>query len=206
MEKLIKGSKRFQNAEFKKYKKEFQILAKDGQSPKTLFIGCCDSRVIPNLITNSKPGDLFVIQNIGNFVPPYKPDIEFHATAAGIEYAVSVLEVENIIICGHSKCGAIESLYSPEITNKDLIHVKKWLELGERPKELVTTFGLSTKDDVLRATEEISTLFGLENLLTYPSVQKRVQDGKLFLNAWHYRIQNGEIFAYDFDLEEFKKI
>jgi len=201
--KLIKGSKRFADAEFKKYKHKFGDLVKNGQHPKTLFIGCSDSRVIPSLITNSDPGDLFVIRNIGNFVPEYQPDSDFHSTAAAIEYAVSVLEVKDIIVCGHSHCGAIEALYKPVITDPDLIHVKKWLELGEKPKALVANFNLLTKKRILRATEEISTLFQLENLLTYPAVQKRVKQKKLFLNAWHYRIESGKIFTYNFDKEEF---
>jgi len=201
--KLIKGSKHFANAEFKKYKHKFDNLVKNGQHPKTLFIGCSDSRVIPTLITNSDPGDLFVIRNIGNFVPKYQPDSDFHSTAAAIEYAVSVLEVRDIIVCGHSYCGAIEALYKPVTKDPDLIHVKKWLELGSEPKALVSTFNLKTKKRVLRATEEISTLFQLENLLTYPAIQKRVKQDKLFLNAWHYRIKSGKIYSYDFDQEQF---
>jgi len=105
---IIKGSEHFKNKDFKKYKNKFIDLVKNGQHPKVLFIGCSDSRVVPNLITQSEPGDLFVMRNIGNFVPPFKPDVDFHGTAAAIEYAVSILKVTDIIVCGHSHCGAIK--------------------------------------------------------------------------------------------------
>jgi len=202
---IIKSSKVFSNLRFHNYKHEFKKLVKDGQNPKVLFIGCSDSRVLPNLITNTGPGDLFVIRNIGNFVPEYQPDSDFHSTAAAIEYAVSVLEVEDIIVCGHSHCGAINSLFKPTITNPDLIHVKKWLELGEKPKEFIESFGLDKKETIIK-TEKYSTLFQIENLLTYPAIKRRVEEEKLFLNAWYYVLEEGKIYSYDFEKEEFQAL
>ena len=207
--KLIHGSQRFQHGEFKKHQYKFEKLAQEGQSPKVLFIGCCDSRVLPNLITNTGPGDLFIIRNIGNFVAPYKPDEDFHSTAAAIEYAVSVLEVEDIIVCGHSHCGAISALYYDEekLAKEELIHVKQWLGLGKVAKELVEEMADdASHEDKLTMTEEVSVLFQLDNLLTYPAVKKRVEAGKLFLNGWHYDIESGEIFAYDEESEEFQPL
>ncbi len=203
---LIKGSQKFQKKAFLQHEHEFKKLVEEGQTPKVLFIGCCDSRVLPNLITNTGPGDLFIIRNIGNFVAPYKPDSDFHSTAAAIEYAVSVLNVKDIIVCGHSHCGAIASLYKPhKLENEELVHVKTWLALGQAAKELVEEMA---EDDVserdrLALTEEISVLFQLENLMTYPTVRKRVEAGELFLNGWHYDIESGEIFAYNDEKEEF---
>ena len=199
---IIKSSKKFSKFGFKKYQHEFKKLVEEGQSPKTLFIGCSDSRVLPNLITNTGPGELFVIRNIGNFVPKYQPDSDFHSTAAAIEYAVSVLEVEDIIVCGHSHCGAIGSLFKPVITDPDLIHVKKWLELGEKPKKFIESLNFS-KEDSIKYTEMYSTLFQLENLLTYPAIKRRVDEGNLFLNAWYYILEEGKIYSYDFEEEEF---
>lgn len=110
IKRLIDGHESFKEGKFKKFENKFVDLVKNGQNPKSLFIACADSRVDPALITSSDPGDLFILRNIGNFVPPYSPDDDYHATAAGIEYAVSVLKVSDIIVCGHSNCGAIESL------------------------------------------------------------------------------------------------
>ncbi|WP_281951449.1 carbonic anhydrase [Nitrosophilus kaiyonis] len=201
---LIEKHKKFKELEFKKHEKLFIDLAKKGQNPKTLFIGCSDSRVIPNLITGSKPGDLFVLRNVGNFVPPFKPDFDFHATAAAIEYAVSVLEVKDIIVCGHSYCGACESLYKDIPDSLELIHTKKWLEIGKPAKEAALAEAKNEdKDELLRATEKLSILVQLENLLTYPEVKKRVKEERLFLHGWYYKIESGEIEYYDSEEKDF---
>ena len=202
---LISGSQKFQEKIFKKHQHKFVKLATEGQSPKVLFIGCCDSRVLPNLITNTGPGDLFIVRNIGNFVAPYKPDEDFHSTAAAIEYAVSVLEVDDIIVCGHSQCGAISALYKEsDSDDKEMKHVKKWLELGIPAKEFVQEHASEASEkDKYTMTEEISVLFQLENLLTYPSVKRRVDNDELNLYGWHYDIESGEIFSYNDEMKEF---
>ena len=202
---LIKSSKKFTEIDFKKYQHKFKELVEKGQNPKTLFIGCCDSRVLPNLITNTGPGDLFVIRNIGNFVPPFSPDHEFHSTAAGIEYAVSVLEVEDIVVCGHSHCGAISSLYKPKQDKPELIHTYKWLELGKEVKDFVSKLELD-KETSIKKTEKYSTLFQLTNLLTYPAVKQRVEEGKLFLNAWYYELESGKIEYFNFEKAAFEEL
>ncbi len=204
--KIIEGSERFRKEKFKKYQHKFEKLVREGQQPKVLFIGCSDSRVLPNLITNTGPGDLFVIRNIGNFVAPYKPDEDFHSTAAAIEYAVSVLEVEDIIVCGHSHCGAIGALFKKyKLEAPSLIHVKRWLSLGESAKEFVLSHmpPEASQEDILDATEKVSAVMQLENLMTYPVVKERVEEGKLFLNAWHYDIESGEITCYESEAQEF---
>ncbi|WP_187647290.1 carbonic anhydrase [Nitrosophilus labii] len=201
---LIKKHVEFKKIYFKKHEDLFVELVKKGQSPKALFIGCSDSRVIPSLITGSKPGDLFVLRNIGNFVPPFKPDYDFHATAAAIEYAVSVLQVENIIVCGHSHCGACESLYKDIPDTPELIHTKKWLEIGiPAKKAALEAVGEENKDELLRFTEKISILVQIENLLTYPEVKKRTKEEKLFLHGWYYKIESGEIEYYDSEKKDF---
>ncbi len=204
MKNYAEGNELFQRTYFQKHEEELIELVDKGQSPKALFIGCSDSRVIPNMMIQSKPGDLFVIRNVGNFVPPYKPDEDYHATAAGIEYAVSVLEVEEIILCGHTHCGACKALYEP-ITDPSLIHTRKWLDLGEKAKELATgVMGLhGDKEELLRLTEKFSILTQIDNLLTYPSVNKRINNGSLFIHGWYYDIQTGHIDYYDPDKNAF---
>ncbi|MDD3463397.1 MAG: carbonic anhydrase [Sulfurospirillaceae bacterium] len=201
---LIIGYEKFKDTKFKKYENKFLDLVKNGQNPKVLFIACSDSRVDPSLITLSAPGDLFVLRNVGNFVPPFAPDNDYHATAAGIEYATSVLQVSDIIVCGHSHCGAIDSLYT-KITDINLIHVKKWLELGLEAKNYVSSH--LSKDANMKEkyelTEKISVLFQLKNLLTYPDVQRRVDDGELFLRAWYYRIDTGELEYFNTETGEY---
>jgi carbonic anhydrase len=198
-----KGNELFRTY-FKKNKESLLELVTSGQSPKALFIGCSDSRVIPDLMLQTNPGDLFVLRNVGNFVPPYKPDEDFHATASGIEYAVSVLKVKEIIICGHTHCGACKALYEP-IEDPSLIHTKKWLELGENAKKsaILSLGGDAPKENLLRLTEKLSVINQIDNILTYPSVKKRFEKEELHIHGWCYDIETGKIEFYNADTYEF---
>jgi carbonic anhydrase len=206
--KLIDGNKKFKDTHFPYLENKFENLVTHGQSPDVLFIGCSDSRVVPDLIVDSKPGDMFIVRNIGNFVPPYKNDNDFHGSTAAIEYAVSVLNVKDIIVCGHSHCGACAALYEDLSNEPHLIHVHKWLELGKKAKEY-TLSNITDKDsidDKLRITEKISIKHQLENLLTYPEVFRRVNDGSLGIHGWYYRIEDGSIEYYDGIENNFKPL
>lgn len=204
---LLDGNEMFKKSYFKKNEKELLDLVHNGQHPKALFIGCADSRVVPNLITQTNPGELFVLRNVGNLVAPYKPDEDYHSTAAGIEYAVTALEVSEIIICGHTHCGAIASLFQ-EIDEKPFVHTKKWLTLGNKAKSLaLLALGKNgDKEELLRLTEKLSVISQIENLLTYPYVKEQVDAGTLHLHGWMYDIENGDIEYYDPDEHEFKSL
>lgn len=201
------GHATFQKINFNRSKERFKKLVEEGQSPKALFIGCSDSRVMPAMITGSKPGDLFIIRNIGNFVAPFHPDADYHATASAIEYAVSILEVTDIIVCGHSHCGAIAALYKDIQQTPENIHTIKWLELGAEAKKVAMLAHKHADKTILhRYTEQMSVVFQLDNLLTYPAVKQRLEEGKLFLHGWHYDIENGNIDYYDDKDYEFKAL
>lgn len=204
---LLEGNEVFKNSYFKAHAKKLRDLAENGQHPKALYIGCADSRVVPDLMLDASPGDLFVLRNVGNFVAPYKIDADFHATASGIEYATSVLEVTEIIICGHTHCGAIQALYE-EIDNPNLVHTKKWLSLGEKAKEMaLLTLGKDTqKEKLLRLTEKLSVITQIENLLTYPNVKEKVDAGVINIHGWLYEIDTGSIEYYDPEASEFKML
>ncbi len=201
---FAEGNELFQRVYFKKHEKELLKLATKGQRPKALFIGCSDSRVIPDLMIQSNPGDLFVVRNVGNFVPPYKADEDYHGTGAGIEYAVSVLNVKEIIICGHSHCGACQALYET-IDNPALVHVKKWLDLGEKAKSmaLVSLGTNADKEELLRLTERLSVITQIENLMSYPSVKERLDAESIHIHGWYYDIETGNIEYYDPDSYQF---
>lgn len=193
---LVEGTKVFQAKYFKEHEMMFSELAEKGQNPQILFIGCSDSRVMPHIMIDSKPGDMFVVRNVGNFVPIYKPDEDFHGTAAGIEYAVNVLKVTDIIVCGHSHCGACEALYKPK--PKNLPHVNKWLELGEKAKKAVKfLYRGDSREEMLRLTERVSVIFQIDNLLSYPYIKERVNNKELYLHGWYFSIENGNIEFYD---------
>ncbi len=210
MSDLLDGVDSFRQSTFKKNKNKYVDLVKNGQHPKALFIGCSDSRVVPNLITNSDPGDLFVYRNIGNFVPPFNPNVEFHGTAAAIEYAVSHLKVSNVIVCGHSHCGAIKGVYERESLDiESMAHLRKWLELGNRAKDIVDKMAIKQNfsfDEKLKHTEQISVIFSMQNLLTYPRVAQKIIDGVLSIRGWYYKIETGEILYYDEEEMEFLPI
>ena len=204
MREYAEGNALFQRAYFRQHEAELLKLAREGQNPRALFIGCSDSRVIPDLMVQSKPGDLFVMRNVGNFVPPYKPDEDFHATATAIEYAVSILKVSEIIICGHTHCGACQALYE-EITDPSLIHTRKWLSLGENAKQnaLKALGPNGDKEQLLRLTEKFSIIHQIDNLLTYPYVNKLVKEENLFIHGWLYDIETGHIRYYDPEQKKF---
>jgi len=202
-----KGHEEFQKVKFKKSEDRYKKLVKEGQNPKALFIGCSDSRVMPAMITGSKPGDLFIVRNIGNFVAPFKPSADFHATASAIEYAVSVLNISDIIVCGHSHCGAIASLYKDIKKTPENIHTIKWLELGAEAKKIAQkTCTQESKETLLRYTEQLSVVFQLENLLSYPAIKKGVENETIFLHGWHYDIEDGIIQYYNDENFEFKPL
>jgi len=200
---LLEGNRQFQQIGFKKHQEDFGRLTLDGQNPDILFIGCSDSRVVPDLIVDSKPGDMFILRNVGNFVPPYKPDNDFHGSAAAIEYAVSILNVKNIIVCGHSHCGACVALYKEFSDDEGIAHIKKWLEIGKRAK--ITNPNL-TQEQIYTETEKASIVLQLENLLTYPKVKERVGNQTLELHGWYYKIETGKIEVYNSVLNIFEAL
>ncbi len=207
MQRLLEGVHRFQEEEFGKYKAMFRRLSRHGQKPHTLFITCADSRVLAELITQSEPGDLFVIKNVGNIVPPGDSYESRNSTGAGIEFAVESLGVSDIVVCGHSGCGAIGALMAPS-PEPALRHLHQWIEVAAPVRELIESkYGhLKTGEDRLRAAEEENVLFSIERLHTYACVKKRLEEGTLRLHAWFFKIGTGELFAYEPFLKQFVAI
>ncbi|NPA16306.1 carbonic anhydrase [Persephonella sp.] len=203
---FLKGVETFKKLKFREYEKKFKELIEKGQHPKALFITCSDSRIHPDEITGADIGDLFIVRNIGNMVPPFKPDNEFHGVAAAVEYAVSVLNVPDIIVCGHSHCGACESLYKDLPDDIEIIHVKKWLEIDNDVKELALQTIPERCRELYELTERLNIIKQIENLLTYPGVKRRVEEGKLRLHGWYYIIEKGEIEYYDPETNRFYPI
>lgn len=205
---LVKGNKKFREVSFPKFETDLQNLVEHGQKPEILFIGCSDSRVTPDLMLDTKPGDMFILRNVGNFVPPYNLDDDYHGSSAAIEYAVNVLEVKHIVVCGHSHCGACQSLYKNFDNNPDFGHIKKWLQLGKKAKEytLLAIQDKSDKNKLYRTTERISIVHQMENLLTFPYIAKKVKNKQLQIHGWYYKIEDGTLEYYDGDECSFKHL
>lgn len=205
MQYLFEGVKEFLANDYIELKRHFRKLGKS-QKPHTLFIGCSDSRVVPNLITRTLPGELFVIRNIANIVPMYRISNEFLATTSAVEYAVQVLNVENIIVCGHSNCGGCKAIFMDEEQTAEIPHTRKWLELMGRVKEQVAA--LETTDEVERdlMTEQLNIVEQMNHLMTYPYIKERYETGKMNVLGWYYIIETGEVFNYNTELLRFEKI
>ena len=204
---LIEGNEDFKTRVFPELEEELLNLVKHGQRPEIMFIGCSDSRVTPDLMLNTKPGDMFILRNVGNFVPPFKHDEDFHGSAAAIEFAIAVLKVKHIIICGHSHCGACKSLYEEIPDNDSFVHIRTWLKLGIKAKErTLKNQKFATEEEMYRATERNSIRYQLENLLTYPDVVKQLEAGEVQIHGWYYDIATGAINYYDKENDSFKPL
>jgi carbonic anhydrase len=208
MQKLIEGVHKFRHDEFGNYKRLFRKLSQEGQNPHTLFITCSDSRVLAELITQSKPGDLFVVKNVGNIVPPASVTGSTNSTAAAIEFAVESLGVSDIVVCGHSQCGAMKVLMEGVPPNKSMKHVEDWLQLAAPVREVLKQEYpfLSDRGALLDAAAEENVLFALENLHTYRCVQERLGNGSLQLHGWFFNIAHAELFAFDPESHQFKPL
>ena len=203
MQKLIQGIHQFQAETFRPLEGLFQELAK-GQHPETLFITCSDSRIDPTLLTQAQPGDLFILRNAGNIVPPHGAGNG--GEAATIEFAVAALGVRDIIICGHSHCGAMKGLLHPEQV-ASLPAVSSWLSHAEMTRRIITdNYGDLDEDRMLTTAVEENVLVQLENLRTLPAVGSRLVRGDLHLHGWVYKIETGEVFAYDVGNAQFVKL
>lgn len=193
MEKVISGIMRFKASSFEERKALFAELA-SGQSPEVLFITCSDSRIDPNMVTQTEPGDLFIIRNAGNIVPP-------HAKTAGgvtasIEFAVAALGIKHIVVCGHTDCGAMKgALNTAGLTG--LPHVQEWLDHSRAAVEVVAAkHGQATSKELSHMTEE-NVLLQLQHLKTHPAVASKLSIGEVDLHGWVYDIEHGVVNAYD---------
>lgn len=191
---LERGVRRFKRQVFPTHRALFRQLARR-QSPRVLFITCADSRVIPALITQTRPGDLFVERNPGNIVPVYSRASV--GVSASVEYAVDVLGVSHIIVCGHSDCGAVKAILHPE-TLARVPAVKRWLLYGNRSRRWLRRMGATGREDErLAVLTQLNVVTQMEHLLSHPCVRRRLKRGRLKLHGWVYQIHDGEVMALD---------
>jgi len=206
MEKLFKGVARFRQDDFEAHKELFLSLGRT-QKPHTLFIGCADSRVVPDLITRTMPGELFTVRNIANIVPPYRKTQEYAGTTSSIEYAVLSLGVENIVVCGHSNCGGCAAMNQSPEELAHLPNVRRWLEISSEVRGRVDRqMEVECPEKREWLTEQINILVQMRNLLTYPYVRERYEQGSLNIYGWYYIIETGEIFNFNDQNEIFELV
>ena len=198
MKKLIKGIVKFRHNVQPGYREKFAELAL-GQSPDTLFIACSDSRVVPNTFASADPGDLFVVRNVGNMIAPAGADGHSQSDeseAAAIEFALQKLQVSDIIVCGHSECGAMQAL----IAGRDKVeplHLRSWLRHGDTALKHLETRALDTALPKHNQLSQLNVLAQIENLKTYPPVKERLQAGRLRLHGWWFELKHADVYAYE---------
>ena len=205
---LMDGYRTFRSQTFPANRQLYRDLVKHGQSPRAMIISCCDSRVDPSTIFNARPGELFMVRNVANLVPPYEPQGEFHGTSAALEFAVTGLEVKHIVVLGHAFCGGVkaflEGLYSPD---PDRPFITRWMSLlSPALKHLSENGALREAEDAWRALELASVRHSLTNLLSFPFIESRVREGRLTLHGAFFDIENGVLMEYNPETDEYASL
>lgn len=194
---LIRGFQRFREKHFAVDAARFQELVQYGQTPRALVVACCDSRVDPALVLDCAPGDLFVIRNVANLVPPAENQGSFHGTSAALEFGVRNLGVEHIIVLGHAQCGGIHALLEGSVDSSDSF-IAEWMRIAEAARARVERDHANADSKLRhRACEQQAILVSLDNLKTFSWIRERVEQGKLALHGWYFDIEQGELLGYD---------
>lgn len=206
IQRFLTGFRVFQKDYFGPQSDHFEPL-KHGQSPKTMIIGCSDSRVDPALLTNSAPGDIFMVRNVANLVPPFESDGGQHGVSAALEFAVTILEVEHIIVLGHSQCGGINALMNGNCEARGGSFISRWMSIAAPARDRIRT-ELAEKDAAhqQRAAEQAAILLSIENLHSFPFIDERITQGSLSLHGWYFDLREGELLEYRADEGAFKKL
>lgn len=202
---LMAGFRKFRDKYFANEHPLYPRLSSGGQGPKTLIIGCSDSRVDPAIITSASPGELFVVRNVANLVPPYETGGKFHGVSSAIEFAVVNLKVENVIILGHRQCGGIRALMLDETEKPGF--VQKWMRIAQDAKERVLKKHAGESEESLcRHCELESIIISINNLRTFPFVSEAIKDRGLSVMGIYFDLELGQLLEFDEDLGQFRNI
>jgi carbonic anhydrase len=203
-QKLIDGYRTFRTERLPTEQSRYRELSERGQSPDVMVIGCCDSRVSPEVIFDAGPGELFVVRNIANLVPVYQPDEGAHGVSAALEYAVNVLRVKHIVVLGHAQCGGIRAFIDKIAPLSPGDFIGKWMAMFIKPGEVVEQRSHETMQDFVTRIEKAAVFRSLENLLTFPFVRARVESGALQLHGAYFGVAEGSLFVLDKATKEFR--
>ena len=206
LEKLLKGHQRFLDGYYKENSERLKALA-EKQTPEIAMVSCCDSRVDPSILFDLEPGDIFIVRNVANLVPPYEIKGEYHGTSAALEFAVTGLMVKQIIILGHANCGGIRALIEENSDIKQDGFINNWIQIAAAAKEEVLARSeLKTVEQQIDACEKTAIRYSMDNLMTYPWIKARVEAGELELIGCYYDLHSGELMMIDkMDAEKAKE-
>ena len=200
---LLDGYTAFIRGPYAETEGKYKKLAKDGQSPTTMVIACCDSRAAPETIFDAGPGELFVLRNVGNLVPPFQPDGGQHGTSAGIEFAVAALEVQNLVVLGHGRCGGIRAALNPGHVLAHGDFITKWMALLAPVTAEVSKYSFLTPTERETVLERLSVRNSIKNLRTFPYISEREADGRLKVHGAWFDISTGELWVMDQETGDF---
>lgn len=205
---LIDGYKSFRSGIYRQNVERYQELGRVDQKPKALIIACCDSRADPAMIFSADPGELFVIRNVANLIPPYQPDEHLHGTSAAIEFAIEGLNIHDVVIMGHARCGGIKALYeNGQGAASGDAFISNWMTLAQGVADDVRQKNPNLKpDDLIRMMEMRAVVASLDQLRTFPFVREREADGRLKLHGWFYGIATGILSIYDPKTDRFLEV
>lgn len=203
---FIAGFARFQKKYFNAGQDLYTRL-RIGQTPKALVIACCDSRADPAIITDCDPGELFVVRNVANLVPPYEADGGVHGVSTALEFGVRTLNVEHIIVLGHALCGGITALMKGDVTTEKSEFIGPWMRIAARARsDVLARYGHKPFESQVRACEKAAIITSLENLLTFPWLKERVESGHLSLHGWYFDLVHGTLWGYDAESGRFEPL
>lgn len=204
---LLNGYRNFMSGRYVDERERYRVLADQGQKPHTLVVACCDSRAAPETIFDAGPGELFVVRNVANMVPPYEPDGQYHSTSAALEFAVQALRVRDIIVMGHGRCGGIRAALDPNaepLSPGDFIG--KWMGLVSAAAGQIQNNSVMTTSERQTALERISIRNSIANLRTFPCVKILEDRGKLQIHGAWFDIANGELWVMDPETRDFVRL
>jgi carbonic anhydrase len=203
---LISGYQTFTSQRLPTEQTRYRELSERGQSPAVMVIGCCDSRVSPEVIFDAGPGELFVVRNVANLVPVYQPDGGAHGVSAALEYAVSVLHVRHIVVLGHAQCGGIRAFIDNIEPLSPGDFIGRWMSMFIKPGEVVEQRDRESMQDFTVRIEKAAVFRSLENLMTFPFVRERVEHGEIELHGAYFGVAEGSLFVLDPTAKEFNRV
>jgi carbonic anhydrase len=203
---LIDGYRTFLGARLRKEQDQYRKLAEIGQSPQVMVIGCCDSRVSPEVIFDSDPGELFVVRNVANLVPPYAPDGQAHGVSAALEFAVAALKIKHIVVLGHAQCGGVKAFAEDAEPLSPGDFIGKWMSLMAPAAEKIGPRGSMSAADYLTKLEQANVANSLDNLLTFPRLKKLIERGDVMIHGAYFGVATGKLSVMDNASGEFRQI
>src|SRR6201991_3010354 len=203
---LLDGYRTFTTQRLPTEQSRYRELSERGQSPAVMVVGCCDSRVSPEVIFDAGPGELFVVRNVANLVPTYQPDSSAHGVSAALEYAVNVLQVKHIVVLGHAQCGGIRASIDKIKPLSPGDFIGKWMQMFIKPGEVVEQRDHESMHDFTVRIEKAAVFRSLENLMTFPFVTARVRSGELQLHGAYFGVAEGALYVLDRVAKEFRGV